>query len=111
MSETYVTSNKVVAEFSTVGDFWQVYTHFRRPAVMPLGTFLHFVSIFYDAIISHFSLLMVSNLFGKMRIARMEEDSQLGRQKHTQLNSGRIYYLQWLGSSLREFQVEKSWDL
>ena len=45
MSETYVTSNKVVAEFQTVGEFWQVYTHFRRPAVMPLGTFLHFVSI------------------------------------------------------------------
>ena len=44
MSETYVSSNKPVAHFSTVGEFWEVYTHFRRPAVMPLGTFLHFVS-------------------------------------------------------------------
>jgi len=42
MSETYISSNKQVAEFSTVGEFWQVYTHFRRPGVMPLGTFLHF---------------------------------------------------------------------
>ena len=44
MSETYQHSNKEVAHFSTVGEFWEVYTHFRRPAVMPLGTFLHFVS-------------------------------------------------------------------
>ena len=45
MSETYQSSNKQVANFSTVGEFWEVYTHFRRPAVMPLGTFLHFVRI------------------------------------------------------------------
>ena len=44
MSETYQSSNKQVAQFATVGEFWEVYTHFRRPAVMPLGTFLHFVS-------------------------------------------------------------------
>ena len=27
-----------------VEEFWQVYSHFRRPSVMPLGTFLHYVS-------------------------------------------------------------------
>ena len=47
MSQTYITENKPVAEFQTVGEFWQVYSHFRRPSVMPLGTFLHFVSIAY----------------------------------------------------------------
>ena len=51
MSETYQSSNKPVARFATVGEFWEVYTHFRRPAVMPLGTFLHFVSR-YDALCS-----------------------------------------------------------
>ena len=44
MSETYITENKPVAEFATVGEFWHVYSHFRRPSVMPLGTFLHYVS-------------------------------------------------------------------
>jgi len=42
MSETYIHDNKVVAKFSTIGEFWQVYSHFRRPSVMPLGTFLHY---------------------------------------------------------------------
>ena len=42
MSQTYISENKPVAEFQTVGEFWQVYSHFRRPSVMPLGTFLHF---------------------------------------------------------------------
>lgn len=42
MSETYIHDNKVVAKFSTVGEFWRVYSHFRRPSVMPLGTFLHY---------------------------------------------------------------------
>ena len=44
LSETYIKDNKVVASFSTVGEFWRVYSHFRRPSVMPLGTFLHYVS-------------------------------------------------------------------
>jgi len=42
MSETYITENKPVAQFQTVGEFWQSYSHFRRPSVMPLGTFIHF---------------------------------------------------------------------
>jgi translation initiation factor 4E len=25
-----------------VGEFWQVFSHFRRPIVMPIGTVLHF---------------------------------------------------------------------
>ena len=44
LSETYITDNKVVASFGTIGEFWHVYSHFRRPSVMPLGTFLHYVS-------------------------------------------------------------------
>jgi hypothetical protein len=47
MSETYQHDNKVVAKFGTVGEFWQVYSHFRRPSVMPLGTFLHYVRLFF----------------------------------------------------------------
>ena len=65
MSETYQVANKPVAKFATVSsfslilcfhlltnafwsvdqvnEFWNVYSHFRRPSVMPLGTFLHFV--------------------------------------------------------------------
>jgi len=46
MSETYQHANKIVAQFATVGEFWQVYSHFRRPSVLPIGTFVHYVSSF-----------------------------------------------------------------
>ena len=60
MSSTYISENKPVAEFQTVGEFWQVYSHFRRPSVMPLGTFLHFVSIY--------SLLLINNCFSSLMV-------------------------------------------
>jgi len=58
MSETYQVANKEVAKFKTVGEFWQVQSHLRRPSVMPIGTFLHFVSLLISET-RHINLLIV----------------------------------------------------
>ena len=39
--EKYISENQVVAEFDTLGSFWRVQGHLRRPYVMPIGTVLN----------------------------------------------------------------------
>ena len=79
MSETYQHANKVVAEFGTVGEFWQVYSHFRRPSVLPIGTFVHYVSINGDLSLDlchpfSFSSSTEFSPFGRTQLAQTVAD-------------------------------------